>query len=169
MGHRLICGLFGRSSSKSMSKLATMAKLALLTEEGHPRLGLALTKVELAIIEQKTLDAYAMIEVYCHLLIERIEVIRDNKECPSELKEMAASLIFAASRCGRLPELEKIRQMLTSKYGKDFAYNAIEIRNNCGVHPKMVNKLSPLPASMEAKQNLLKKIAKDNNIAYDIY
>ncbi|XP_047978498.1 IST1-like protein [Salvia hispanica] len=147
--------------------IARSDALLLLKEEGYPRLGLALTKAELAIIEQKKLDMYAIIEVYCRLLIERIDVIVDSKECPSDLKEMVASLIFAASRCGGLiPELEKIRQKLTSKYGKDFACSAIEIKNNCGVHPKMVSKSSSLPASMEAKENLLKKIAKDNNIAY---
>ncbi|XP_042009139.1 IST1-like protein [Salvia splendens] len=146
--------------------IARSDALLLLKEEGHPRLGHALTKAELAIIEQKMLDMYAMIEVYCRLLIERIDVIVDSKECPSDLKEMVASLIFAASRCGGFPELEKIRQMLTSKYGKDFACSAIQIKNNCGVHPKMVSKFSSLPASMEAKENLLKKIAKDNNIAY---
>ncbi|XP_057766843.1 uncharacterized protein LOC130987213 [Salvia miltiorrhiza] len=186
---KILNTLLRRSPSKTSSKLAMMARLAIsriailknihtakwniacsdalqLLPGGHPRRELALIKAELAITEQKTLDAYAMIEVYCRLLAEKTEMITDSKECPNELKEMVSSLIFAASRCGQFPELEKIRQMLTSKYGKDFAYSAIEIRNNCGVHPKMVHKLSSLPPTMEAKENLLKKIARDNNIAY---
>lgn len=125
----------------------------------------ALLRVEQVIKEQNALDAFVMIEVYCRLLAERAEMITDNKECPDELKEMVSSLIFAASRCGGFPELEQIRRMLATKYGKDFAYDAIEIRNNCGVHPKMVQKLSSLRESSEARLNLLKQIAADNGIA----
>ena len=59
------------------------------------------------------------------------------RECPDELKEGISSLIFATSRCGEVPELQKIRQILTSRFGKDFADCAIELRNNCGVNPKV--------------------------------
>lgn len=58
-------------------------------------------------------------------------------ECHDELKEGISSLIFVASRCGEFPELQKIRQIVTSKFGKDFANRAVELRNNCGVDPKV--------------------------------
>lgn len=61
--------------------------------------------------------------------------MRLYRECHDELKEGTSSLIFAASRCGEFPELQKIRQMLTSRFGKDFANCAIELRNKCRVNP----------------------------------
>lgn len=57
--------------------------------------------------------------------------------CPDELKEAVSSLLFVASRVGDFPELQEIRAILTSRYGKEFAASCIELRNNCGVSPKV--------------------------------
>lgn len=57
--------------------------------------------------------------------------------CPDELKEAVSTLLFAASRCGQFPELQEIRVLFTSRYGKEFAARAIELRNNCAVNPKV--------------------------------
>lgn len=57
------------------------------------------------------------------------------RECPDQLKETISSLIFAASRCGEFPELQKIRENLASQFGNKFAACAVELRNNCGVNP----------------------------------
>ena len=59
------------------------------------------------------------------------------RECPGELKEAASGVLYAASRCGDLPEIHEIRAMLTSRLGKEFAARAIELRNNCGVDPQV--------------------------------
>lgn len=61
------------------------------------------------------------------------------RECADDLKETVSSLIFAASRCGELPELQEIRGIFTSVFGKEFAAPAVELRNNCGVNPKVHN------------------------------
>lgn len=62
-----------------------------------------------------------------------------ERDCPDELKEAISSLIFAASRSGEFPELQQIRGELTSKFGKDMAVRSVELRNNCGVDPKVGN------------------------------
>ena len=59
------------------------------------------------------------------------------RQCPDELKEAISSLIFAASRCRELPELQKIRGLFTSRYGKELETRDVELRNNCGVNPKV--------------------------------
>lgn len=58
--------------------------------------------------------------------------------CPEELKEAISSLIYAASRCGEFPELQELRVIFTSRFGKEFTARAVELRNNCGVNPKVV-------------------------------
>lgn len=58
------------------------------------------------------------------------------RECPDELKEAVSSLIFATSRCGGFPELQQIREMFVSRFGKEFAARAAELQNNCGVNLK---------------------------------
>lgn len=60
-----------------------------------------------------------------------------HRECPEELKEAISSLIFASSRCGEFPELQKIRGIFVSRFGREFAAHAIELRNNSGVNPKV--------------------------------
>ncbi|KAM6549225.1 hypothetical protein CsatB_020901 [Cannabis sativa] len=62
----------------------------------------ALLRVELVITEQDMLDAYSMIENFCHLLVERVVSIENNKEVPDDLKEAISSLIYAASKCGEI-------------------------------------------------------------------
>ncbi|WOL12648.1 hypothetical protein Cni_G21415 [Canna indica] len=123
----------------------------------------ALLRVEHAISEQNMFDVFSMLDHYCHLLTEKI-LLLDQKECPDELREAISSIIFAASRCVGLPELEKARGIFSSKYGKEFVSAAVELRNNCCVDPKMIQKLSTRQPSLEIRQRVTKEIAAENGI-----
>ncbi|KAA8547810.1 hypothetical protein F0562_004239 [Nyssa sinensis] len=123
----------------------------------------ALLRVEHVIKDQNMLDVFVMIENYCCLLID-MDMLIQNRECPDELKEAISSLIFASSRCSEFPELQQIREIFTTKFGKAFAAHAVELRNNCGVNPKMIQKLSMRQASLESRLQVLKQIASDNGI-----
>ncbi|OMO80186.1 hypothetical protein CCACVL1_13135 [Corchorus capsularis] len=124
----------------------------------------ALLRVEHVIKEQNMVDAFAIMESYCHLLLERVMLIQKNKECPEELKVATACLMFASSRCGEFPELLHIRGVVQSTFGKEFVVRAIELRNNCSVHPKIIQKLSTRPPRMEIKLKVLKEIASEKGI-----
>ncbi|KAG8366595.1 hypothetical protein BUALT_Bualt17G0096200 [Buddleja alternifolia] len=124
----------------------------------------ALFRVEQVIKEQNMLDVYDSLEGYCHLLLERIDLIEQEKVCPEELKEAISSLIYATTRCGEFPELQEIRAILASRFGKEFAARAAELRNHCGVNVKIIQKLSTRMPNMENKVKVLKEIASDNNI-----
>lgn len=60
-----------------------------------------------------------------------------SRVCPDELKEAISGLLYASTRCGDFPELQEIRAVFTSRFGKEFAARAIELRNNCGVNLKV--------------------------------
>ncbi|KAL0395962.1 UNVERIFIED_CONTAM: ist1 [Sesamum calycinum] len=128
----------------------------------------ALLRVEHVIKEEHMLDAFVLVGNYCHILGERTEMIKNIRECPDELKEVISSLIFAASRCGDFPELQEIRAFFTSKFGKHFATSVVELRNNCGVSPKIIQRLSTRQASLESRWNLLKQLAKHNGITLQL-
>ncbi|KAK7340977.1 hypothetical protein VNO77_21696 [Canavalia gladiata] len=128
----------------------------------------ALPRVEQWIIEQNMLDVFDMIESYCNFLREKAEVLEKNKECPVELKEATFSLIFASSRCGEFPELHKIREILTSKFGKEFADHAVELHKNNRVNSKMIQKLSRRHPGLEIKMRALKQIASEIGVTLSL-
>lgn len=61
------------------------------------------------------------------------------RECPVDLKEGIASLIFAAPRCSEIPELGDLRDIFVKKYGKDFVSAASDLRPTCGVNRMVTN------------------------------
>ncbi|KAF7124381.1 hypothetical protein RHSIM_Rhsim12G0082500 [Rhododendron simsii] len=65
----------------------------------------------------------------------RVEPVIKSRVCPEELKEAVSSLVYAARRCGQFPELQEMRMIFTSRFGKEIVTCAIELRNNCRVHP----------------------------------
>ncbi|OAY31293.1 uncharacterized protein LOC110631369 [Manihot esculenta] len=139
--------------------------LQLLQQGHHER---ALLRVEQVIKEQHLLDVYVMMEGYCNLLVERVHLIVQERVCPDELKEAVSSLFYASTRCGDFPELQEIRKVFTSWYGKEFAARSIELRNNCGVNPKMIQKLSTRQPNLDSRMKLLKEIASENNIVVQL-
>ncbi|GLT34476.1 hypothetical protein SLA2020_089860 [Shorea laevis] len=128
----------------------------------------ALLRVEQVIKEQNMLDVFVMLEGYCNLLIERVHLMEHDRECPEELKEAISGLIFASSRCGEFPELLEIRAVFVSRYGKEFTTRAIELRNNCGVSTKLVQKLSTRQPDLESRMKELKEIAAENTIVLQV-
>ncbi|RDY13659.1 IST1-like protein, partial [Mucuna pruriens] len=172
-------GLLGKSFTSKFQSITTLAvsRIVILKNQHKARASYArsdvaqllnlgyhdraLPRVEQWIIEQNMLEIFAMIESYCNFLRQRAEVLEKNKECPVELKEATSSLIFASSRCGEFPELHKIRETLTYKFGKEFADNAVELHRNNRVNSKMIQKLSPRYLTMEIKMKALKQIASE--------
>lgn len=57
-----------------------------------------------------------------------------SSQCPIDLREAVASIIFAAPRCSDIPELHEIRSLFSAKYGKEFTAIAAELRPDCGVN-----------------------------------
>ncbi|CAH1431290.1 unnamed protein product [Lactuca virosa] len=124
----------------------------------------ALLRVEQVIKDQNMLDVYDMIHGYCNLLIQRINLIEQVNECPKELEEAVSNLLYGAPRCGEFPELQEIRAILTSRFGKEFADDASELRRNCGVSQTMIQKLSPAQSTLDCRMKILTDIAKENGI-----
>ncbi|KAK8971268.1 hypothetical protein KSP40_PGU018626 [Platanthera guangdongensis] len=185
---RLLDALFGRRKrqNKKLKALLNLAvcRLGVLSKDRHAQWSdarsdllqlllllqqeRALLRAELVIKEQNMIDAFAMVEAYCRLLMDRIFLIQPQKECPEELREAAAGLCFAASRCGDLPELQKIRKILSSRFGKGFTIAAVELRNNCGVNGKLVQNFSARQPSLESRIIVMNEIARENGIKFDL-
>ncbi|CAM6114399.1 unnamed protein product [Calypogeia fissa] len=124
-------------------------------------------RVEHIAREQNIMSAYDMIELFCELIIVRLPIIESNKACPMDLKEAISTLVFASPRCSDLPELLQIRSLFSSKYGKEFVAAALELRPECGVNRRVIEKLSVRAPSGETKLKLLMEIAEEHHVKWD--
>lgn len=154
-----------RNQRQARCSVARSDVVQLLNHGQHER---ALLRVEHVVKEQNMLDVYMLIDGFCHLLIERVNLLEQEKDCPEELKEAIASLIYASTRCGDFPELQEIRAIFGSRFGREFVGRAVELRNNCGVNPKMIQKLSTRMPSLENRMRVLKEIASEVNIVLQL-
>ncbi|KAM7509639.1 hypothetical protein LguiA_020092 [Lonicera macranthoides] len=140
-------------------------ELAQLLQSGQDQT--ARIRVEHVVREEKTIAAYDLIEIYCELIVARMPIIESQKNCPIDLKEAVASVIFASPRCADIPELLDIRKHLTVKYGKEFTSAAIELRPDSGVSRMLVEKLSVVAPDGPTKIKILKAIAEEHNIQWE--
>ncbi|XP_009624176.1 uncharacterized protein [Nicotiana tomentosiformis] len=128
---------------------------------------IARIRVEHIIREQNVWAAYEILELFCEFVYARVPILESQKECPSELREAVASIIFAAPRCSDLPDLLHVRNLFAAKYGKEFIAAASELRPDTSVNRTIVEKLSVSAPSAEIKLNVLKEIAKEYNVEWD--
>ncbi|VAH62711.1 unnamed protein product [Triticum turgidum subsp. durum] len=124
-------------------------------------------QVEHVIREEKFMQAYDLIEVYCELIVARMSIIDSQKTCPIDLKEAIASVIFASMRCSDVTELADVRKNFTSKYGKEFATSALEVRPDSGVNRLVIEKLSAGAPDVQTKTKTLSSIAAEHNIKWE--
>ncbi|EPS67872.1 hypothetical protein M569_06903 [Genlisea aurea] len=150
-----------KNQRQARASIARLDAVELLKIGAYER---ALLRVEQVIKEENMWDAIELLESYCRSLMERVHLIKQERKCPDEVKEAVSSLIFASARIGEFPELLELRSIFVSRYGKEFASMAVELRNECGVNPKIVQKLSTRKPSTEMRNALLKEIAAENGI-----
>ena len=65
--------------------------------------------------EQNVLAANEFIELFYELVVSRLSIIAEQRECPPGLKEGIASLIFASPRCFEISELIALTNVFEKK------------------------------------------------------
>ncbi|XP_020081111.1 uncharacterized protein LOC109704748 [Ananas comosus] len=113
----------------------------------------ALLWVERAIKEQNLLDVLFMVERILRILHERAQQIQTNKQCPNELREAVASLIYAAPRCGECPMLLRISKLLRDKF----------MKHSCTISPEANQEMMQLLSTKQPR--LESRLAKMETIA----
>ena len=94
-------------------------------------------------------SAYDLVDHFCKLILMHFFYIRTHKNCRQRnLAEAVSSLVFASSRlrCGGIPELQEIRDLLGERYGESFVETAVKLLPGNLVNPifkKYILALSP--------------------------
>lgn len=86
------------------------------------------------------------------------------QDLPNDVGEAIVSLIYAASRCGELPELQRMRCLFKEKYGSEFDITSVELRHGNLVNPQLKEKLRITRIPDEVKQELIGDIDTKCNI-----
>ncbi|GER43858.1 regulator of Vps4 activity in the MVB pathway protein [Striga asiatica] len=128
---------------------------------------IARIRVEHVIREQNTWEAYEILELFCEFVLARVPILESQRECPTELREAVASIIFSAPRCSDLPDLLIVKNLFASKYGKEFIAAASELRPDTSVNRTIIEKLSVSAPPVHLKLKVLKEIALECNINWD--
>ncbi|KAE9614584.1 hypothetical protein Lal_00012192 [Lupinus albus] len=139
--------------------------IAMLLQSGQD--ATARIRVEHVMREQNVLAANEFIELFCELVVARLSIISKQRECPADLKEGIASIVFASSRCSEIPELVSLKKIFEKKYGKEFVSAATDLRPSCGVNRQLIEKLSVRTPPGEVKLKVMKDIAKEYQIDWD--
>ncbi|QRV80282.1 regulator of Vps4 activity in the MVB pathway protein [Ceratobasidium sp. AG-Ba] len=148
----LILFLRLRIVQQKQEALAKTARrdIATLVEKG--KLETARVRVENIINEDIHLELLELLELYCELLIARFGLLDMNTREPDPgIKEGVCSVIHAAPRT-EIKELHVLREMLMSKYGREFAVGVMENKDGC-VSERVMKKLqisTPSPALVDA-------------------
>lgn len=128
---------------------------------------IARIRVEHVIREQNIWAAYEILEMFCEFVLARIPILESQRDCPPELREAVASIIFAAPRCSDLPDLLQIKNLFAAKYGKEFISAISDLRPDASVNRTIIEKLSASTPPPELKLKLLKEIAQEHNVEWD--
>lgn len=128
---------------------------------------IARIRVEHVIREQNIWAAYEILEMFCEFILARVPILESQRECPSELREAVASIIFAAPRCADIPDLLQVRNLFAAKYGKDFIAAASELRPDTSVNRTIIEKLSVSTPSGVSRLKVLKDIAQEYNVEWN--
>ncbi|XP_015895613.1 uncharacterized protein LOC107429444 [Ziziphus jujuba] len=128
---------------------------------------IARIRVEHVIREQNIWAAYEILELFCEFILARVPIIESQRECPTELREAIASIIFAAPRCSDVPDLLQLKNLFNAKYGKEFVSAISELRPDSGVNRTIIEKLSVHAPSGDVRLKVLKEIAREFNVDWD--
>ncbi|KAK6229481.1 hypothetical protein SCA6_018432, partial [Theobroma cacao] len=114
--------------------------------------------------DQCLLCAYDQIEQFCKCVISNISHITKQSSwhtLPIDATEAVSSLVFAASRCGELPELHLLRSLLKERYGCQFELANVELRPGNLVNFQIKQNLCITSVPDNMKQKLINEIAKE--------
>ncbi|EGW31224.1 uncharacterized protein SPAPADRAFT_61800 [Spathaspora passalidarum NRRL Y-27907] len=126
----------------------------------------ATIRVENIIRDDIYIELLEYLELYCELLLARINLITDpaKHECDKSLLEAVSSVIYAANHT-ELKEVVSIKDWLIAKYGHEFGRNALENKDEV-VPEKIVSRCSVEPPQETLVDLYLCEIARTYSAPY---
>lgn len=120
-------------------------------------------RTESMLREQNMVTAMEITLMQLELLINRRGYINDSEDCPKDMLETCASVVYVASRLGGLvPELHTVAFLLDARFGRTFAALHKDNRSE-QVNRKLVQLLKVSPPPFQKVLQVMQGIAKSAN------
>jgi hypothetical protein len=114
-------------------------------------------------------EALQILQVYCELLHSRIPLMQLQLECDEGLLEAVCSICWAAPRLSSIPELAKVAEILTVRFGTEFYQQVLQAGENsrnedkkhlptASVNLRLLEKLSLRPPDSRLVEQYLEAI-----------
>ncbi|KAF8938433.1 regulator of Vps4 activity in the MVB pathway-domain-containing protein [Dissophora ornata] len=149
-------------NKKNMLSQQQRKEIARLLEIGKEES--ARIRVEHIIREDFSSEALEIIELYCELLLARFGLLEQLKNCDPAIIEAVNTIIYAAPR-SEVKELLLVRDQLAAKFGRDFATNAMENKDE-SVNPRIIQKLKVQTPDPYLVNRYLEEIARAFKVAW---
>lgn len=159
---------FGILKNKRLnSNHAYREEIAKLLRQGNEEL--ARIKVESVINNDNYIAAVDILCMICQICSERLRVIIESKDPPSDIRYAVETLIWSASRSD-CDEMLKVREQFVALYGEVFCRNAVSnangLVNSIVSFRQVISKLEATLPEDELKIVKLKEIAAEKMIEY---
>ncbi|XVF78177.1 hypothetical protein PTKIN_Ptkin14bG0108800 [Pterospermum kingtungense] len=113
--------------------------------------------------DQCLVSFFDQIEHFCECIISNISHIttqRSWQTLPVDAREAVASIVFAAAKCGKFPELSPLGNFFKELYGSEFEVTNVELRPGNLVNFQIQQNLCIDPVTDNMKQTLLNEVSK---------
>ncbi|KAJ4828456.1 hypothetical protein Tsubulata_005682, partial [Turnera subulata] len=126
-----------------------------------------LNRIEQLHKDQCLLSTYDQINELCQYILANMSQISQHSDplcLPVNVGQAVSSIIYAASRCGELPELHMIRNLFRQRYGSKFDTTNVELLPGNLVDSRIKERLSVNSATDGMKLHLINDIAAQYNL-----
>ncbi|KAF3514637.1 hypothetical protein F2Q69_00000518 [Brassica cretica] len=128
----------------------------------------ALRRAHDLFLDESLLSLYHLLLQFSDVILLNLSYIRRHREVSDGVNEAVSTLIFASARCGDLPELRTLRALFGERYGKIFVSTALYLLPGNRANPQIIEKLSRISVSDDAKSKLLAEIAAEFGLSLHV-
>ncbi|QSL65226.1 hypothetical protein MERGE_002535 [Pneumocystis wakefieldiae] len=121
----------------------------------------AMIKAENIIREEMKRELLGILELYCDVLLSRCYFLKRG-HCHEQIYQAVSTLIYSIPLC-EIKELNKMNEIFTLYFGKEFVQDSIENKHNI-VDPKVVEKMHCEALNNDLVENYLEEIKRLYNI-----
>ena len=152
------CNLYSNKVNSSINQKKN--EIATCLEQNN--IEMARAKMSNILKDENEIEIYHLLKPLLKILTERCTLIISSNECPTEIKSVLNSVLFASTRV-EIDELKTFKEKIIKKYGKEYVTNAEKNTDN-SVNEDLFEILQPKIYKEEFIDLRLKLLCKEKNM-----